>query len=283
MKELAAAAPTAQNPRLALLPGYVDLDLARTAREDKRNDEALAAIDRACQLGEHWEFLAERARIQVARGKLDEALKDVEAAERLRPGHPEALERLVSVLVARQDWQAAAIAIRQLIRVRPTDDTTRRRKPEVIAGLMAKADELAATEPARALDLLDLAISLAPRDRQLHSRRSEVILPQGPLDDAKIQELEKAIADRPDDFHAVQRLDYVRVKKKELERVVKLWNAYLERNPKDGRAYLERGGTFSQLRKRTESEADLRRACELGVSHGCALTGFRPYPAQKEK
>jgi hypothetical protein len=47
MAEIARGADPGKNPRLRLLSGYADLDRADRLRMDKKNDEALAAIDRS--------------------------------------------------------------------------------------------------------------------------------------------------------------------------------------------------------------------------------------------
>jgi Flp pilus assembly protein TadD len=52
--------------------------------------------------------------------------------------------------------------------------------------------------------------------------------------------------------------------------VVEMWTRYLEANPRDGRAHLERGGAFFHLGRRDEARADAKAACDLGVSEGCA-------------
>jgi len=80
MRAYAAAAPVADNRRLALLAGYVDWDLAVIAESEKKYDVALTAIARAIALGDHWAFLLQRASIEARKDDLDAALRDIERA-----------------------------------------------------------------------------------------------------------------------------------------------------------------------------------------------------------
>ena len=45
-----------------------------------------------------------------------------------------------------------------------------------------------------------------------------------------------------------------------------MWTSYLAADPRDGKAYLERGGALFQLGRRDERVRTQRPACELGVS-----------------
>ena len=75
---------------------------------------------------------------------------------------------------------------------------------------------------------------------------------------------------RPDDFRAQQRLDYALAAAGDYDRVVATWNDYLLRKPNDGPALLARASAYAQLRRLDEARADASRACDLGVSEGCA-------------
>jgi len=49
-----------------------------------------------------------------------------------------------------------------------------------------------------------------------------------------------------------------------------MWTTYLQANPRDGQAHLERGGALFQLGRRDEARAEAETACNLSVSEGCA-------------
>jgi len=54
-----------------------------------------------------------------------------------------------------------------------------------------------------------------------------------------------------------------------MSEVIEAWNGFLQRHPNEGRAYLERGGAYSRIRKMNEAAQDAQKACDLGVNEGC--------------
>jgi tetratricopeptide (TPR) repeat protein len=119
-----------------------------------------------------------------------------------------------------------------------------------------------------ALRLFDLAAELAPLDREVLGRRTYVLTDGAP----GVEALRAAVAASPDALIATQQLDYALAKQQRFDEVISLWNGFLSRNPEVGRAYCERAGAFAHLGRRAESIRDLERACELGITEGCART-----------
>lgn len=60
------------------------------------------------------------------------------------------------------------------------------------------------------------------------------------------------------------------MKQRRFPEIIDMWTRYIQDNPRDGRAHLERGGAYYQSNRRQEALADASAACELGVSEGCA-------------
>jgi len=257
------------NRRHRLLPGYIDLDKAAILRKDKKYDEALKVVQRACALGNHWEFLLARADINRRAGRAASALEDITRAERLRPGLPQALFDRAWALMDLKRYEAAARALLAGMRIAPTDSSARQLHRSAVQGLLYEAGVLhKAGKHADTLRLLDLAAELAPTDRKVQHLRSWVIA--GPAAATDMPALEAAVRANPDDFRAIQKLDFALVRQRRFDRSVELWNGYLARHPDDGPAYLERGGAYFHMRRLKEAGADAKKACELGVSEGCA-------------
>jgi tetratricopeptide (TPR) repeat protein len=257
----------AENPRLRLLAGYVDHDKAETLAHEKKLDDALAAIERACALGEFWDFLDERAKIQTLRGDLEKALADADRALELRPGSPEVLFERAEVHGRAKRFEAAGRDLLEGLKANPTDPGARRIASWVARGL-AREGWRAHTEGRRddALRCLDLAAVLAPGDAEIGGWRARVIEAGG----KDLAALEAASSEAPDDFQAAQRLDYALARKGEFAKVVQMWDAFLGRHPDHGRAHLERGGALFHLRRLADAHSAAQKACELGVSEGCA-------------
>jgi Flp pilus assembly protein TadD len=271
MRDFAHEGDATVNPRMRFLPGYVDRDRAQVFLIEKSPQEALAAIERACALGKYWEFLEQRAEIRDHLNDLSGALADLDQAIALRPGHPRLLIWRAHVHHRAQHWEAAGRDLLAGIRMSPTDWRARWMHEAVVKGLVYDGwVHHKAGRREDALRVYDLAAELAPRNPEVQSRRKWVIAGEGGGSAEELAALEEQARKAPDDFRALQQLDYALARRGQFERVVELWTAYLARHPQDGQAYLERGGAHFQLRQLAAARADAARACALGVSEGCA-------------
>ena len=126
------------HPRLKLLIGYADVDRSKIARHEKRHDDALAIANAACALGDHWDFLEERARFWMAMQRYDEAQKDLDSAVDMRPELP-SLRFARSELFARKEAsESAAADLLSAVRVDATDSSSRWLIAKVVRGLSAQ-------------------------------------------------------------------------------------------------------------------------------------------------
>lgn len=272
MLAFAGSSPVARNPRLRLLAGYVDFDHAVMASVAKKPADALVAIDRACALGDHWEFLIERSRI---RRHLDEdvplALADVNRADALRPSYPKVLFERAQVERKLGHWEGAGRDLFAGLRLDPTDDDSRVTRAHVVENLITQGTTYTAQgQRDDALRVLELAQELAPGYSKLNRAHEQAVV-AGLKTTDDIAALEKRAAASPDDFRIRQQLDYVLVKHRDHTRIAAMWTEYIERHPEDGRAFLERGGTWGNLGDNGKSLADFTQACDLGVSAGCGF------------
>ena len=254
------------DPRMKLLQGYVDLDRTHALSRNKRHKEALAVIQRACALGDHWEFLEERADQHLRLDDVASARADIDRASELRPMEPKVIERRIAVATRESRWEVAGRDLQLLVRMNPTSSVARTPGPCSTASSSRLGAPHGATR-GRAPRVRSRA-ELAPNDVRVQQRRAAVIA--GARSSRPPSRLEQAAAREPDSFRAQQALDYALAREGKFDRVVALWTEYLARHPDDGPAYLERGGAYFRLRKLPEAQADANKACALGVSEGCA-------------
>src|SRR5262249_1143326 len=132
----------------------------------------------------------------------------------------------------------------------------RRLLPYVVQGLVYEgAQQAKAGHKEEALPAVELAIGLNPESREAKGLKNYILIgPASGADD--IEKLKAAAAAAPSDFRAHQALDYALAKQRRFPEVVQMWTSYLDANPRDGKAHLERGGAFFQLGKRDEARAD---------------------------
>src|SRR5690606_10209435 len=128
--------------------------------------------------------------------------------------------------------------------------------------LMGQGDELlAAGNNDKAAEYLELALKLVP-NRQIADRLAKA-------DSGRLPELQaKAKADGRD-FETRLRIDHVLAGQKRWPEIAQMWDDYIKDNPDDSRAYNERAGTYYFMGKRPEFEANVKKACELGMERAC--------------
>ncbi len=272
MQAFAAKLPSTAHPRLKLLIGYADVDRSKIARREKRHDDALALANAACALGDHWDFLEERARVWMAMQRYDEAQKDLDLAVDMRPELPSLRFARSELFVRKEAWESAAADLLIAARVDATDSSTRWLMAKVVRGLSAQG--WAAHQAGRrdeAIRLLDLAEQLSPFDREVHERREQAVRGNVTGTPEEIAALETKVKEKPDDFATIQQLDYALARNRSYARVIELWTAYLGRHPDDARALFERGGAYYNSGHRTEASADAEKACQLGLDQACAV------------
>jgi tetratricopeptide (TPR) repeat protein len=268
MRTFAATCDVKRNARCRWLGGYPDLDQAQLAGLAKRHDDAAAAIERALVFGDNPTFLGERGEIRLRQEKWEDALADFERALATRSNETSFVFGKAYALVALKRWEPAGVAFLSGLRVDPTDGNAKHMAANVVQGLVYDGwQHHKAGHRDDALRVLDLAAELAPTDREVLSRRAWVILGTEQPD---IPALEAAVVKSPDDLRLHQQLDYALALKSNFARVIELWTGYLARHPEEGRAYLERGGAYFRLGKRDEARADAAKACDLGITEGCA-------------
>ena len=240
--------------------------------QDKHLDEALAASDRACAQGDAADFLTTRARIKMARGDSAGAIADLDRADAILPGDVLAVLPLRAWARARTgDWVLAGTDLLTVLRVDPTNSDAREIFDTVVRGLVYQGWVIfKGGARDRALRIYDLAANLAPTDADVLQRREWVVIGKEGGDPLQaIANTEAAVKASPDDYRAVQQLDYLLSRQREFQRVLPLWDDYLSRHPDDGPAHMERASTLHLLGRDGDARAEAAKACDLGVSEGC--------------
>ncbi len=268
-QRLAAAAPVSLNPRFAVLPGYVDLDVAR-ATPDLPPAQHLEAIERACALGDHWEFLVERARALRRLERYEDSARDLARAHELRPDHPQVREGEVRQAAAMKDWGRAAGLLVGALQTDPTSATLGTLRDRLVENIVV--DAWAAHDRGddrEAIALLDRALDLDPHRRDSLMRRNTLLAGGDLPSPATLAEQQRRLEQDPDDLRARRTYDASLSHLGRWSDILAMWNAYLAAHPDDARALVERCGTQFQLKAYAPALADAERACALGAWEGC--------------
>jgi hypothetical protein len=113
----------------------------------------------------------------------------------------------------------------------------------------------------------------ASRSADAHYHRG-VKLAQAGRDDEALQEFDHSIELDPTRFEAYKAIDDLLSRKRDWPPIIDHWTRYLQQVPNDGRAYLERGGTYSQLRNMASAVRDEDKACSLGIAEACRVAAI---------
>jgi tetratricopeptide (TPR) repeat protein len=261
--------PVRKNPKLKLLAGFALYDQAKVLSKREENSQALDTIDQACAFGNLARFALARAGILSDLGREAEAKEAASRAVALEPGWAYSEVTFAHLLFRQKDYVAAAEHLIRGIRIDPTLDEAKALYPPVVQSLIyAGWTAHESGDDERALDLLDMAIELDPKNTEALRRHTFIISPTPPSE-ADIVNLKKKAAESPDSFRAGQALDYALARQARFGEVVELWKNYIGRHPKDGRAYLEQSGAYWQLGQHDDARRQASEACALGMSAGC--------------
>ena len=272
MSEFARLAPVENNPLLKVLPGFIYDDQADVLRSAKRYEEALVAINTAVASTDYWQWYVQRSQIYRESSQLALAVTDAEHAALLRPGHPNVLRVVCAAHFATKNYEMSGRALLDWLRIDPADSSARAYHASVVQGAVYLGWEShKAAKRLEAIRVFDLATELDPQNRDASRARSSAIVGDKPRTAEELAALVALVKKEPGNYYAVLQLDYIWSLENKYDQILLLWDAYLIEHPDDGRAYLERAGTYVHLRKPAESKADAKKACELGLNRGCVL------------
>lgn len=267
-----AGLPYAKNPRLHALEGIVDL----TRADEVKGPDRLALLDKAAAKG-LVEALVDRADYLQRESQYDKALVDLDVALAKRPTHVQALAIRARIFAKQGRWSEAGDDMLLAARITPDDTFVVWSAAWITESLVYYGfKEREAGRRDSALHMLETARSLNPNNRDALQQWFNALV-RTPDYTAHVPELEKAAAAAPDDYNAHAELDFALTRNRKLERAAEMWTAFLEKHPEEGRAWIDRYGTYASLGRLAEAREDLRRACEVGDPEGCLL--FRAMPA----
>ncbi|MEO8878141.1 MAG: DUF4034 domain-containing protein [Polyangiaceae bacterium] len=272
MNDFARSSRSSKNPKMRLLQGYPDWARAHIENRAKDRAAAMAAINRACAIGDNPDFLEERASLKDEAGDIPGAILDLDRAIALHPGKSDFLAERATLALRANDFEAAGHFMLEALRIDPTEERARTNYPNVVQGLVYQTSELHKSGNDKdALRVIDLGADLAPSNTDVQKWRMWILSgsEKGTAAGAAAAATAKNSGTVPDDIDEVRKMDYALAAQDKFADIVPLWDAYIAKHPNDGRAYLERGGTHIHLGERDLAGQDALKACDLGINEGC--------------
>lgn len=255
------------NPQLTVLRGFVDWDRGNLA--DSGTVEEMEHYDRAVQSGALSLFYYDRARAHLYNKHYMEALDDATRAMELMPDDPSTLLVRARALrwLGRHADAVATVHLVEEIEPASTELAAFRRR-EQKDGAVAGHQLYMANDVQGAIARFTQTIELVGGNAEVHYWRGRAYL-RAEDPGRALAEFQTAIRHDARHFESYRNIDFILARNGNWDRIISYWTAYLAVEPRDGRAYFERGGTKHHKGDYAGALADARKACELGTTDAC--------------
>ncbi len=239
--------------------------------EDYSRAEAL--YTRALDYGEFNEFYLGRSRVYEELGDYPSALADANAALRIRPDLSTVYDRRAMVYFKSGDLAAALNDLDYAEMCFP-GDTDLFETREYAADVLRNRGHGAFNEDsfAPAIEWYNWAVKMNPRDAEAYYWRGRAHN-QTDRTDLTVLDYRAAISCNPHEFKYVKSLDNLLMPQGRWEEIINAWTLFLDYEPGNSEAYLERAGAYHHWGESEQSAADLRKACDLGNAEACRRLG----------
>ena len=257
-------------PRFYTLFGEIYTDQAWAARKENKLDLAMELYSKALEYGERSSFLEERARTRMMMNDFDGALTDVDRSIALRSLVLPPYQLRANIYLKKNELTKAVAELRFMEEQFPDDADVDEWKQSATKRFLNEGHLLYKTNLDAAVLKYDTAIELDPRHAEAYYWRG---MAQSKLKkpDLALADLKTAVAHNPRHFDACRMLDYQLGTEGKWDEVVGYWSRFLELEPNNADAWLERAGALKHKGDMKTAYADLNRACELGKADACKI------------
>ncbi len=258
------------NPRLKLLNGYVYADAADMSKINRAYNEADKLYTTALSFGDNEMVVMKRGENNYRREQYQEALADLDKAISLYSEDADYYYWRAKTYINLGEFMLAADDIMQADLLKPGDEyTVKSRKWLAIKFMDIGHGQYEQQEHEQSIASLNRAVELDPDNAYLYYERSLSLAAKGNLGAAE-QDLQIAISLNPDEYGFYAMIDYVLARKNDWDHIIAHWSRYIERHPKDGRAYVERGGAYYRKGDIKAAVRDAKTSADLGNPEGKA-------------
>lgn len=256
-----------ENPKLRVLLGFAALDRCDAQMIAKNFAAAREECDAAVAVAPNYPvFLLQRAQVAIRDKRYAQAVEDLDIVLEQWPQETAARVARAKALMYQRRYEDAIPDMLVARRSNPVDSKAKTWTAEVLKWVRSEAvrsfDE---GDYARSQEVLEMGLELDPEAQDLHGQLGRV---RAKLGTGTIEALAEA---NPDDFNALRDKDHALAAQGRYDEILPMWDDYLSRHPKDGRAYFERGGTHHHLGHEEKARADIERGCSLGVKQACQI------------
>lgn len=260
---------TRANPRMATLYGHIYADQGQSAMIQQQMEPSRLFYLKAKHYGAYWIYDYQLALIDYIAHNYGMAMTRVDAAIALSP--LQSASHLLRSKIAHelQGYDEAIRSYKTAMMIMPEQPEIIEWKGWVTGNLIAKGYEVTATDPARAIEYLNLALQYDADSASAYYYRVNAWIRQEQFE-AALADAKRAISLDPRHFESYRMIDYLYARKHQWEPIIRSWNAYIKLEPTHADAYFERSGTHYHNGDMKNALRDLKKACELGSKKACA-------------
>lgn len=259
-----------KNARLKTLPGFVSWDKAKMAMFAGEYGKSIPLFEKALSFGENWNFVYDLSECYRLAKMYDRALEMANRAIALEPLSSDAYGLRSKIFFAQGNLIQAMESLKSMER---TERTGREEASEIRewegSRLVNEGHWLFRKDMVGAIQKYTLAIWFDPKNADAYCWRGICNDRTGKPETA-LADLRKAVALNPRLYAAYKGLDDVLIKQRRFDEIIAYWTRYIELEPNNDNAYIERYGTYTRKADIRAAMADLGRACELGNRNACS-------------
>ena len=256
------------NPRLRLLKGYSYADMADLVLRDKNYTKAIELYNKALTFGESAYFNYGLAECYYYSNDNATALPFINKALGLQPQYNDALLLRSKNFYKMGDYNRSLNDLQTVTNNIPGYSLTQKTREWIGKNLVSKGyEQYKVKKYDQAVGLYTYAIRFNPDNAEAYYWRGQAYCYQRELQKA-YDDFRRSISLSPQHFHSYLSIDWVLAQSKQWDTIIAYWTKYIKLEPKDGRAYRERGGAYYQKGDLKAALKDAKKAADLGDEEG---------------
>jgi len=259
---------SSENPKLKLLKGIIYMDVGdRLAIQDSYN-LAEKAYEKATEFGINHSITMKQGKNYFRKKDYSKSVEFLNSAIDLYSEDGDYFYWRSKANSMLHKYNNAIQDIKLAEKLSPKDKSINTYKAWLVNRLVYRAYNTAKKRKTKfAIKLYNFAIELDSDNADLFYRRARANMTAVKFGLAVV-DLKKAIELDPNDYNYYLSLDYVLAKQKKWSQIISYWSKYIELNPDDSRAYVERGGAYFHKRDFKSSLLDAKSAADMGNVEG---------------
>ena len=253
-----------ENSRLEALSGLVYSETGEVQKLKKNYAKAEELFSEALSLSENHDTLFERGITRDYLKKYEAAIADFSRAIEIYSEKSRYYYWRARSYNALEKYDKAAVDIKKAYSLDPFDSYVHSHMKWMANRLTNMAYQLNSNQQFKqAISKYSLALELSPGNAENYDRRSRAYIGLHKLDKA-LDDIKTAIRLNPYEIRYYLMADYLLAKSKKWDEIIDYWNAFIKLKPGNGRAYLERGGSYYRKGNIQAAIADAKKSSELG-------------------